>query len=211
MFHILVVDDDKNTRRLMEAVLTAENYTVFTAENGEEALKVMEKEHIDLVILDIMMPKMNGYEFTKVLRESNNNLPILMIRAKISYGIRSGQGIGSVCRQADPGNHHDLPDIPLSIHSVAGHPVRCERADHVSDGISDHEVRAQRQQRQMVREGLHGDHPGRRDHAHSVPSAGHFLGQMHRRDRRGSHCPVASALHPVLQAGMAIKACPDAD
>jgi Transcriptional regulatory protein, C terminal./Response regulator receiver domain. len=82
MFHILVVDDDKNARRLMEAALTAENYTVFTAENGEEALKVMEKEHIDLVIVDIMMPKMNGYEFTKILRESNNNLPILMISAK---------------------------------------------------------------------------------------------------------------------------------
>lgn len=82
MFQILVVDDDKNTRILLKAVLQAENYSVFTAENGEDALAVMDKEHIDLVVLDIMMPKMDGYEFTKILRESNNNLPILMVSAK---------------------------------------------------------------------------------------------------------------------------------
>ena len=82
MFQILVVDDDKNTRLLLKAVLQAENYTVFTAENGADALSVMDKEHIDLVVLDIMMPQMDGYEFTKVLRESDNNLPILMVSAK---------------------------------------------------------------------------------------------------------------------------------
>lgn len=82
MFHILVVDDDKSTRKLLKAVLEHENYTVFTAENGEDALQAMEKEHIDLVVLDIMMPKMDGYEFTELLRENRNNLPILMISAK---------------------------------------------------------------------------------------------------------------------------------
>ena len=60
MFQILVVDDDRNMRMLLKAVLQAENYTVFTAENGEDALDVMDKEHIDLVVLDIMMPKMDG-------------------------------------------------------------------------------------------------------------------------------------------------------
>lgn len=82
MFHILVVDDDKNTRRLMRAVLEAEHYSVSTAENGEDALKVMDSEHVDLVVLDIMMPKMNGYEFTKALRSVQNDLPILMVSAK---------------------------------------------------------------------------------------------------------------------------------
>lgn len=82
MVHILVVDDDKNTRRLYKAVLESENYTVYTAENGEEALGLMDREHIDLVVLDVMMPKMDGYEFTKVLRESQNTLPILMVSAK---------------------------------------------------------------------------------------------------------------------------------
>lgn len=82
MFQILVVDDDKNTRLLLKAVLQAENYNIFTAENGEQALEVMDTEHIDLVVLDIMMPKMDGYEFTKTLRENDNNLPILMVSAK---------------------------------------------------------------------------------------------------------------------------------
>jgi DNA-binding response OmpR family regulator len=82
MFHILVVDDDKSTRRLLQAVLEAENYTVSTAENGEDALTIMDREHIDLVVLDVMMPKMDGYEFTKTLRENQNTLPILMVSAK---------------------------------------------------------------------------------------------------------------------------------
>ena len=82
MFQILVVDDDKNTRLLMKAVLQAENYTVFTAENGADALNLLDREHIDLVVLDVMMPKMDGYAFTRTLRESNSNLPILMVSAK---------------------------------------------------------------------------------------------------------------------------------
>ncbi|MCI6019003.1 MAG: response regulator [Clostridiales bacterium] len=68
--------------KLMRAVLEEENYSVSTAANGEEALEVMDSEHIDLVILDIMMPKMDGYEFTKTLRSVHNELPILMVSAK---------------------------------------------------------------------------------------------------------------------------------
>lgn len=82
MFRILVVDDDKNTRLLFRAVLEAENYTVFTAGNGEEALEVMDREHIDLVVLDIMMPRMDGYEFTKTIRSTDSNLPVLMVSAR---------------------------------------------------------------------------------------------------------------------------------
>ena len=82
MFHILVVDDDKNTRMYFEAVLKNNGYTVTVAKNGGDALDAMDKEHIDLVVLDIMMPKMDGYEFTKTLRECDNNLPILMVSAK---------------------------------------------------------------------------------------------------------------------------------
>ena len=82
MFHILVVDDDKNTRRLFRAVLENTGYTVSTASDGAEALELMDSEHIDLVVLDIMMPHMDGYEFTKALREVENNLPILMVSAK---------------------------------------------------------------------------------------------------------------------------------
>ncbi|MBE6533601.1 MAG: response regulator transcription factor [Ruminococcaceae bacterium] len=82
MFHILVVDDDKNTRMYFEAVLKNNGYTVTLATDGENALDVMENAHIDLVVLDVMMPCMDGYEFTKTLRENDNNLPILMVSAK---------------------------------------------------------------------------------------------------------------------------------
>ena len=82
MFHILVVDDDKNTRMYFEAVLKNNTYPVTVAKNGEEALEVMDREHVDLVVLDVMMPKLDGYEFTKTLRECDNNLPILMVSAK---------------------------------------------------------------------------------------------------------------------------------
>ena len=82
MFHIMVVDDDKSTRMYMKALLKNEGYTVSLAEDGLEALMVMEREHIDLVILDIMMPRMDGYQFAEELRSGNSNLPILMVSAK---------------------------------------------------------------------------------------------------------------------------------
>ncbi|MFH1513595.1 MAG: response regulator transcription factor [Bacillota bacterium] len=82
MFHILVIDDDRSTRKLMQAVLSAEGYSVLTAENGEDALRVMDTEHVDLAVLDLMMPKMDGYAFTRALREVQNTLPILMVSAK---------------------------------------------------------------------------------------------------------------------------------
>lgn len=82
MFHILVVDDDKNTRRYLRAVLESEKYTVSECSNGAEALEMLDREYVDLVILDVMMPKMDGYEFTKQLRASGSALPVLMVTAK---------------------------------------------------------------------------------------------------------------------------------
>lgn len=82
MVNILLVDDDENTRKLMRAVLKMDGYNVFMGVNGQEALDVMESQHIDLVILDIMMPVMDGYKFANILRQSGSELPILMITAK---------------------------------------------------------------------------------------------------------------------------------
>jgi len=82
MFRILVAEDDKNTRMLLKAVLETENYDVVTAENGLDALNKLDENHIDLVVLDVMMPQMDGYAFTRTLREGNSTLPILMISAK---------------------------------------------------------------------------------------------------------------------------------
>lgn len=82
MFHILVVDDDKNTRLFLTALLEDAGYTVTAAVHGVDALEKMDRAHVDLVVLDIMMPEMDGYEFTRLIRESDVNLPILMVSAK---------------------------------------------------------------------------------------------------------------------------------
>lgn len=82
MFSILVVEDDETLNKMICAKLKQENFKTFPAFDGEDALKVMDKEYIDLIICDIMMPKMDGYELTKTLRSASYQLPILMITAK---------------------------------------------------------------------------------------------------------------------------------
>lgn len=82
MFQILIVEDNKNTARLMKAVLKRAGYEIFGAANGAEALEVTDKQHIDLIVLDVMMPVMDGYEFTEHLRSCGDNTPILMVTAK---------------------------------------------------------------------------------------------------------------------------------
>lgn len=82
MFSILVAEDDHAIRSLITTKLKQENYTIYVAENGEEALSLMEKHQVDLLISDIMMPVMDGYALVKALRETKYTLPILMITAK---------------------------------------------------------------------------------------------------------------------------------
>lgn len=82
MFKILVVEDDTGLKNLFCKTLTRNNYQAFDAENAECALELLEKESIDLIITDIMMPGMNGFEFIRQLRDAQIELPILIITAK---------------------------------------------------------------------------------------------------------------------------------
>ena len=82
MFKIMVVEDDHNARRLMETVLRQNGYEPICASDGIDALEKMESHHVDLIVLDIMMPRMDGYEFTRTLREAGSEIPILMVTAK---------------------------------------------------------------------------------------------------------------------------------
>lgn len=84
MFSIMVVEDDLNQQKLMAGVLGQYGYDVITACDGIEALDRLDKKHVDLIILDIMMPRMDGFEFTSTLRQSGCNIPILMVSAKQS-------------------------------------------------------------------------------------------------------------------------------
>lgn len=82
MFDILIVEDDKNIRKLMEIKLKAEGYNTSTAEDGIIALDKVGHSHFDIVIVDAMMPNMNGYEFIKELKNLNINIPSIMVTAK---------------------------------------------------------------------------------------------------------------------------------
>ncbi len=82
MFHILIAEDDANTRKLMSAVLCQNGYEVLSAKDGVEALEMMETTQVDLIILDIMMPRMDGYLLTEKIRQSGSTVPILMVTAK---------------------------------------------------------------------------------------------------------------------------------
>lgn len=84
MFKILVVEDNKNLRKLMVTYLKKNNYEPLEAEDGVQALEVLDRNHVDLIITDIMMPNIDGFELTKELREANYMLPILFVTAKES-------------------------------------------------------------------------------------------------------------------------------
>lgn len=95
MYHIMVVEDDKELRDLFCCVLSDNGYTPFPACNGCEAFTIIENTHIDLVISDIMMPEMDGYELIQTLRKTDHTMPVLIITAKDSAedkrrGFRSG-------------------------------------------------------------------------------------------------------------------------
>ncbi len=85
MINILIVDDNEKIRKLIEIYLKREGFQVFHSENGEAALEVLDTMKIDLIIVDVMMPKMDGYQLVEELREAKYTFPILMVTAKDTY------------------------------------------------------------------------------------------------------------------------------
>lgn len=79
---ILIVDDEYKIRDMIESYLTNEGYSVFEAENGKQALSIMEKENIDLVLLDVMMPVMDGFDTLREIRTVYKKMPVIMLTAK---------------------------------------------------------------------------------------------------------------------------------
>jgi len=79
---ILVVDDKKSLRDLVKAYLTQEGFRVVTADSGRTALRVARREKPDLILLDIMMPEMDGYEFIRIYRRERDT-PIILLTAKL--------------------------------------------------------------------------------------------------------------------------------
>jgi DNA-binding response OmpR family regulator len=116
MVNILLVDDNENIRKLMEIYLKQEGYHVLQAENGEQALEVLSGTNADLVIADIMMPEMDGYELTRVLREAQFNMPILMVTAKDAFSDKKmGFGLGADDYMTKP---VDMEELVLRVNAL---------------------------------------------------------------------------------------------
>ncbi len=109
MFNILVVEDDKALRELFCTVLSKNGFVYFEAKDGVEAWDVLEKQYIDLIITDIMMPNMDGYGLVKSLRENGLNTPVLMITAKDAFeDMRSGFHAGTDDYMVKPVNLNEM-------------------------------------------------------------------------------------------------------
>ena len=86
MFNILVVEDDAELNRLFCTVLEKNGYNPIGASDREAALDIMQSEYIDLIITDIMMPRLDGFQLTESLRQTDRTTPVLLITAKDSFG-----------------------------------------------------------------------------------------------------------------------------
>ena len=85
MFHILVVEDDQALNKLICRVLNKNGYEPSVAFDGEQALEMLDQTYIDLIVTDLMMPRMDGYDLTKALLDSGYQLPILVVTAKDTF------------------------------------------------------------------------------------------------------------------------------
>jgi DNA-binding response OmpR family regulator len=109
MLKILVAEDDPSTSKLLCAILKLNGYDPVSARDGEEALEIMDHQHIDLLISDVMMPKMDGFELTKIIRESGSMLPIIMLTAKaLPEDKRTGFLVGTDDYMVKPPDRQEL-------------------------------------------------------------------------------------------------------
>ncbi len=109
MFNILVVEDNLDLRELFVTTINNAGYRAFGATDGLDALNIMDNTHIDLIVADIMMPKMSGYELTKELRSLGNSIPILMVTAKDDYdSLQKGFSFGADDYMIKPVNVNEL-------------------------------------------------------------------------------------------------------
>jgi two-component system, response regulator, stage 0 sporulation protein F len=111
MKKILVADDEMSIRLLYSEELREEGYEVFTASNGKEALEVVDKESLDLIILDIKMPEMSGIEVLRQIKEKYPNLPVLLSSAYSEYK----QDFGTWASEEYLVKSSDLEDLKAAV------------------------------------------------------------------------------------------------
>lgn len=109
MFNILIAEDDQELRGLFSHVLEKNGYTVTGVSNGREALEATDETYFDLIITDIMMPEMDGYELVRLMREAGSSVPFLMITAKNEFDdMREGFLAGTDDYMTKPVNVNEM-------------------------------------------------------------------------------------------------------
>ena len=109
MFRILVAEDDKGTRRLMQDTLADAGYEPMLAADGQEALDLLMQKHVDLMILDVMMPKLDGFSLLSNLRHSGSQLPVLVLTAKEAMADKKqGLRLGADDYMTKPADEEEL-------------------------------------------------------------------------------------------------------
>lgn len=109
MFNILVVEDNRDLLEITCVFLSRKGYNVIPAENGSQALDKLESNYIDLCVLDLMMPEMDGYEFIDLLKRHNYDFPIIVTTAKSAFvDMEKGFTLGADDYLVKPINYDEL-------------------------------------------------------------------------------------------------------
>ncbi len=138
MFKILVAEDDSELQQLFCRVLSRNGFTAIGVTDGVAALEALEHEYIDLIVSDIMMPRMDGYALVRSLRETGNQIPVLMITARDSFAdMQSGFLCGADDYLIKPVNVNELI---LRINALLRRAkIVAERRQHVGNTVFDYD------------------------------------------------------------------------
>ena len=178
MFKILIAEDDRELRQLFAHVLTKNGYTVLGVSNGEEALDALEQSYYDLIISDIMMPKMDGYELVRSIRESGSSIPIMMITAKDAFDdMRLGFLSGSDDYMVKPIN---IGEMVLRVSALLRRAqMASERRQVIGGTVRLAQRHRRRREHGAAAEGIHAalqDGVVPRPHLHAPAAHGRHLG-----------------------------------
>ena len=139
MFNVMVVEDEKNIRKLIEIKLSNLGYNVILAENGKDALFKLAENHVDIMLVDAMMPVMDGYELVKEIRNDGNNVPVIMVTARGSLADKSqGFDVGVDDYMVKP---IEFDELSLRIKAVLRRAkIVSDRKITVGDTVLDYET-----------------------------------------------------------------------
>ena len=141
-FHLLIVDDEAHSRKLLRMVLRQGDYTFLEAESGQEALEIMERQKVDLLLLDLMMPHQNGFDVILTMRKNETlaRIPFIVASASTAQDdIQRSLELGAIDYFTKPLSECDIRfQIPLKVrnaialHQASDERLRIERMKAVS-------------------------------------------------------------------------------